>query len=113
MSRVLASRGNTIVTGTASTQDLRVIDGDRRYECSRVVAVFAHIGSRHVCGTLACCVSIIVATDAVSDDADVIEACWNPARCGVAVVALIVGRNMIQCFAGRLDAIVAADTTTG
>ena len=95
VSRVLASRGNAIMTGAARTYDLSVVDCDGRYKRSRAVAVFAHIGSRYVSRAFACSISSVVATDAVSDDADVVEACWDPARRGVAVIALIVGRNVI------------------
>lgn len=31
----------------------------------------------------------------------------------MAIIALVIGGDMVECFPGRLDAIVAADATAG
>jgi len=42
-----------VVTGTAGTGDLQVVDGDRRRPLRAVVAIAAHVGCSNVCRVLA------------------------------------------------------------
>ena len=55
----------------------------------------------------------IMARHAVADDTNVIEHRGQPGHYVVAIVTLVVGRNMSQRLAGSLDAIVAAAATAG
>ena len=54
-----------------------------------------------------------MARHAVADDTNVIEHCGQPGHYVVAIVTLVVGRNMSQGLAGSLDAIVATAATAG
>lgn len=70
---VFAGRGDAVMTRTASTQYLCVVDSDCRYKRCCVVAVLADISGLYVCRAFArgCCT--IVTTDTITDDADMIE----------------------------------------
>lgn len=105
--RVLASCRDAVVAGAAGTEHLRVIDGNGWLKCGRAVAVFANIRRLYVRGALACGCCTVVAAHAVSSDARVIEHGRHPRGYVVAVVTLIVGRNMRRRLSRRLDTIVA------
>ena len=91
MRRMLAGCSGAVVTGTACSKDLRVIDRHSWLESSRAVAVLANIGGLHVGRAFAGCCCAVVAARAISGDACVIKYGWQPCAYGMAVVALIVG----------------------
>lgn len=77
------------------------------------MAILADVACLDVSGAPTGGSSAVVAADAVTDDAGVIEQCRQPRRRIVAVVALVTGRDMSRRLAGRLSAIVAADAVAG
>jgi len=111
VSRVFAGRCDAVMAGAAGAQHLCVVDRDRRLERDCAMAVLAYVCRLHMSRALARGVGAIVATNAVSDDARMIEYSWEPGSRAMAVVALVAGRDMSGSLPGRLDAVVAADTT--
>lgn len=107
MIQVFAGCGNAIMTGTAFTDHLHVIDNVRRCKGGRTVAVLANYGGLYVGRVLARRGGSIVTTAAVVENIGVIEIGWQPGRAGVTVVAIRAARNMRWMFAGRGNAVVA------
>lgn len=88
---MLAGRHRAVVTGTACSKDLRVIDRCGRLESGRAVAVLAYIGGLNVRRTLASRRGTVVAAHAVSGNAGVIKYSGQPRAHSMAVVALVAG----------------------
>ena len=110
---MLSDRGNSVMTGTTCSKNMCVVDSDYRLESEGAVTVFADIACLYVCCALAHSGAAVMARHAVSYNPRVIKPCWQPARRAVAVIALIIARNMAGSFSHRLRAIVAIDTATG
>ena len=110
--RVFAGRRDAVMAGAAGAYYLGVVDGDDGLKRNGAVAVLADVTCLHVSRTLTGGSDAIVATDAVADDACVIEHGREPCSGAVAIVALIVGGNMTRRFSRRLNPIVAADTAS-
>ncbi len=91
MCGVFTSGRHTIMTGSAGTQNLRVVDRDRGHKGHGVVAVFANTGCLHMSQTLTDSTDSIVATHAVSHGAGVIENSRKPPNCRMTIVTLITG----------------------
>ncbi len=91
MGYMFAGRGNSVMAGTAHAQHLCVVNCGHRLKRYCAVAVFADIGRLYVCRAPARSISTIVTTNAVSNDAGVIENGRYPASCVVTVVTLISG----------------------
>lgn len=87
-----------------------MVDRESRHKGHRIVAVLTDISRLHVGQTFTDGSNTVVATNAVSDDVRVIKDGRKPGGRVVAVVALIAGADMVRCFPGRLNAIVAAVT---
>jgi len=111
--RVLASCRDAVMAGAAGTEHLRVIDRNGWLKCGRAVAVLANIGCLDVHRTFAGCAGAIMATHAISGDSCVIVHGREPGSHVVAIVALIIGRNVIRCLSRRLDTIVATGAAAG
>jgi hypothetical protein len=73
MRRVLAGGGIAIVAGSATTQHLRVIDRERWYPYSWVVAVLADVGGQGVGRVFARGRNAVVAVDTAAGDIGVVE----------------------------------------
>lgn len=73
MGCVLACCRSAIVAGSASAEDLSVINGDRGLKGRRAMAIFTDIGGLNVHGALADRGCTVVAAHAVANDAFVIE----------------------------------------
>lgn len=73
VSRVFAGGGNTVVAGSASTQNLRVIDRNDGNERNRAVAVFANVRRQRVRWGFSGCVRAVMAVAAVTRDAGMVE----------------------------------------
>jgi hypothetical protein len=71
------------------------------------MAILADIRRLDVRGTLAGRLDTVVATDAISGDADMVEIRGQPAGGRVAVVAIIAARDVVLIFAGCRHAIMA------
>lgn len=111
--RVLACRSDAIVAGTTGAEYLCVVNSDSRHIGDGAVAILADIGGLDMRRSFTSGRQAVVAGNAITDDSDVIEKGGQPAGNVMAVVALIVGRNMVRRLSGSLSAIVAADTTAG
>ena len=61
VSLVLTRCRDTVVTGPAAAQHLRVINDGHRYECDRRMTIFADVRRAHVGRTLANCIGAVVA----------------------------------------------------
>ena len=102
-----------VVAGTATAQDLCMVNRRRRCENDGVVAVLTDIGGLNVLSILADRRSTIVAADAVARDTGMIEDGGQPGGRIVAIVALVVRGDMCWRLAGRLHAVVTADAAAG
>ena len=91
VSRMLAGRRHAVMAGAACTQNLRVIDRDDGNERNRAMTVFADVGRLHVCRAFASPGSAVMATDAISENAGVVEIRREPASRIVTIFALIPG----------------------
>ena len=107
MCRVLAARRDPVMTGSASTNDLCVIDHICRCPHIGVVAILADICCLDVRAVLASSSNTVMAVAAVVNDIRVVEVGRQPADCRMAVVTIDTARNMRWVFADRGDAIVA------
>lgn len=97
----------------AGTKDLSVVNSQHRHVRHSAVTILANVCCLHVRWPLADGSDAIVAGDAIANDADVIEKGRQPTANIMAVVALIVGRNMSRSLSGSLDAVVTTNTTAG
>lgn len=111
--RVFAGCGDTVMTGTTGTEYLSMVNQDGGFECHGAVAVFADVRSLHMRRAFAGSACAVVATDAISCNAAVIEDRRNPGGYIVAVITLVVRRYVSGCFPGSLNAIVTACTAAG
>ncbi len=73
MSRVLASRNDTIMAGATTTQNLCMIDGHHGRPQIRGMAVFADIAGLNVCRAFAGRVRAVMAAHTIAGDVQVIE----------------------------------------
>ena len=71
--RILAGRNLAIMTGAAGTDDLRVVNGIDRVPDIGIVAVLAKVRRLDMRCTLAGGFDAVVATEAITGDADVVE----------------------------------------
>ena len=97
------------MAGTTATEDLGVVDCDRRIPDSTVVAVLTNVGGEHVRRALAGRRCAIVAIAAIVDDAVVIEFRRQPRNGRMTIFTDIVCADMRWVLAGGVGAIVAAD----
>ena len=67
--RVFAGRGDAVVAGTASANDLRMVDRSRRHKQRCAVAVFADIAGLNVRRAFACGGGAVMTANAVVGDA--------------------------------------------
>jgi hypothetical protein len=86
---VLACGSYAIVTGSASADNLSMVNGHRRHESCGAMAVFADICRLHVNGTLAHGGKPVMTRNTVSDDADMVENSRRPGSDSMAVITLI------------------------
>jgi len=73
MGWVFAGRYEAVMTGAASTNDLRMVDGVNRHPNVRCMAVLADIGHLNMREVLACSVNTVMATGAIARNVYVIE----------------------------------------
>ena len=107
MGRVFAGCRAAIVTGAASTDNLRMVDGVSRHPHIRRMAVFADVARLHMCcRILARGVGTVVAAEAVARDVDVIEVRGQPASSRMTVVAVGAAGDVVQVFSGCRDTIM-------
>ena len=74
--RILASCGDAVVTGTASADDLRMVDRDHGRKHIRAVAILADVAGLNVRQVLARGVRTVVATKTIIDNVYVVEDRW-------------------------------------
>ncbi len=109
MRRMLADSSDTVMAGTATADNLGVIDGDHRCPYRRVMAIFTNIGRLYMRKVFAGCVRSVMATDTVTGDVYMIEVCWYPCGRDVTVVTGVAAGNVGWVLAGRADAVVATN----
>lgn len=110
MRRMLANGSDTVMAGTATANDLGVIDGDYGCPYRRVMAIFTNIGGLYMREVFAGCVRSVMATDTVTCDVYMIEVCWHPCGRDVTVITGVAAGNVGRVLAGRANAVVATDT---
>ncbi len=86
-----------------------MIDGKCGLESGRIVAVFTDIRCLDVHQAFSSCRCAIVAADAISNDAGMIKQGGEPTGRVVAVVALVIRRDMGRRFSCRLNTVVTGD----
>ena len=111
--RMFARRGDAVVAGATGSENLRVVYCGNRLEGDRAMAILADIGRLDVRWPLSHCGGAVMAPHAIPGDANVIEHGRQPGCHGVAVLALIVGRNGGWRLAGRLYAVVTSHAAAG
>ncbi len=109
---MLPGRSSSVMAGSAGSEDMCVVDRSCRIKSEGAVAVFANIARLNMCRALARGSAAIVARNAIAVNTGVIKVRRQPGSRAVAVVALIVARNMADSLSRRLCAIMAIDTAT-
>jgi len=113
MGRALARGGHAIVTGSAASQHVCMVDRKYGFPDRRTMAIFTNIRCLNVGQALACGIAAVVASDAIADVICVVEYRRHPGSSVVTIVALIAGHDMSRCFSGCLNAVVARSATAG
>ena len=106
MRRVFSSCRNTVMTGTAGTGYLCVVDSNGGRPDIGVMAVLANVRRLYVCQILACCFGSVVATEAVARNIHVIECRGPPGNRCMTIIAGIVTGDVCRMFSGRCDAVM-------
>jgi hypothetical protein len=106
MPRVLAGRRRAVMATAAGADNLGMVDGKYRQPRIRRVTVLANIGCLDMVLRLARCVDTVMAVDAVARDIDVVKVCRQPARGGMAVLAVVATADVCRVFARGNHAIV-------
>lgn len=106
--RRFAGRRCAVMTACARTHHLRVIDARNGIPCRGVVAGLARIGARDMRRVFRRRRGAVVAADAITDDAGVIETGKRPQTGGVAHLAIIIRQNVCGRFADGDVIVVAA-----
>lgn len=98
------------MAGSASTDDLCMIDSNRWQPCNDAMTIFANRCRLDVRSTLTRRVGAVVATSTIATNIDVIEIRGRPRHGRVTIVASLTACNVGWSFAGRNIAIVAGLT---
>ena len=77
--RVFADRRDAVMAGTASANDVRMVDGEDRCEHIGCVAVLADVGRLYMRRAFSGGIGAVVAVDAIAGDTHVIEIGRQPA----------------------------------
>jgi len=110
--RVLADRGDAVVTGAASPQHLRMVHSICGRPYVRVVTVLTDVRCLYVREVFAGRLDTVVATCTVADNIDMVEIGRQPADRRMAVVAITAAGDMSCVFASRRDAVMAGAANT-
>lgn len=73
MCLIFADGDNAVMTATASTDNLCVVNRHHRREYVGCMTIFTNIGCLNMCCVLARCIRAVVAAHAIARDIDVIE----------------------------------------
>ena len=101
---------DTVMTRAATTEYLRMVDGDRRHPDGRAVTILAHVGRKNVCWVLARRSNAVVTVVAASRNVGVIEVGGQPGCRSMAVLADVAATDVRRRFPGCRNAVVAAAT---
>ena len=110
---MLSSGGHTIMAGAASAQHMQVLNLEHGHPRRRVVARFADVRRKDVRRAFPRRVDAVMATEAVVNDAGMVEHCRSPCRCAVTIIALVGAGEVIRRFARRVQAVMTRDTAAG
>lgn len=111
--RILAGRRNSVMTGAARSQNLRMVDSKHWHPDVRGMAVLTHVARLHMGRVLTRCVDTVVAADTVTRDIDVIKIRGQPGGCGMTIIAIIAACNVRRVFTRRSEAIVTGAAGAG
>jgi len=95
------------MTGTAGSNDLRMVDGVSRSPNTVVMTILADVCSLYVRYGLASGFYTVVTAEAVADDADMVEVGRPPGVCSMAVITGIAAVDVGRVFAHGCDTVVA------
>ncbi len=109
---MLACRDGAVMTGCASTDDLRVIDYHNRLKERCTVAIFTDVAGQYVILILPNRVRTIVTTNTIARVIRMIEGCWYPGVGRMAGIAVVAARDMSRVFANRDRIIVTGRAGT-
>jgi len=98
---VLACRDGAVMTGYASTDNLRVINYHNRLKERCAVAIFTDVAGQHVILIFPNRVRTIVTTNAIARVIRMIKGCRYPAVGRMAGIAVVAARDMGRVFANR------------
>jgi len=107
MPRVLAGSRGAVVAGTASADNLCVVDSECRQPGIRRMAIFADIRCLNVILVLAGRVDAVVTAYAVAGDIDVVKIRRQPARGCMAIFAVVAAGYVRRVLPGCYHAIMA------
>ncbi len=110
--RMFSSRRITVVTGTAISKNLGVINVEHGRPDIRRVAALANIGRLNMKRPLSCCLDTVVTAGTVSGDIQVIEICGQPTGGTVAIITRNRALNMRRVFTSSSHSIVTACTSS-
>lgn len=106
MTGVLAGRRNAVVAAATGACYLRMIDRVCGRPHIAVVTVFANVRGLNMGGMFASCLNAVVTTEAVPDDAGVIEVRRSPCHGRVTVITAIAAVDMCRMLARRHDSVM-------
>ena len=103
---VLAGRRDAIVTGSAGTGHLGVVDGVHRRKSIGIVAVLADVGRCYVRCVLAGRIDAVVTARTIARDIDVVEVGRYPACRRMTVVTIVTAVQVSWIFPGGRSAVM-------
>ena len=110
--RVFASRSDAVMTGAATAQNLRMIDGDYGRPDGPTMAVLADVCCLNMHRSFASCFRTVMAAHAIANDVRVIEVRRSPGDSSVAIVAVIAARDMRRIFPFCGEAVMTGAATS-
>jgi hypothetical protein len=99
--RMFAGGGIAVMTGTATTEYLCVINSYYWQPTNRVMAILTDVSGLYVGRILAGRVRAVVAARAITGDVDMIEVRGDPTGGRVTIVAIVAADDVIGIFASR------------
>ena len=107
MFRILSERDRAVMAGSASSNDLGVIDGHDRLKESNAVAILANVSRRNMILSFTRSTGSIVATSTIIRNACVVKRCRQPCACRMAIIAVVATGYVRRVFAGRIVSVMA------
>ena len=112
MRGMFARCGSAVMTRSAGTQDLSMVNGIRRRKYVGVVTIFADVGRLNMSRTFTDRIDAVVTAGTIIGDTEVIEIRRTPSYCRVAVITGVTARDMGWMFTCGDIAVMACVTGT-